>query len=230
MKRLLWCGLLALSGLACGDETIDRDWEFQDCSEADEALIDHAIAEAVAVEPYVDEALSNRYGGDAPGYGEIVERLIEVRSEGKVLCAVAREGVELDWGGHAAGKYGEIRINVGGWAWVDAREEWTEGQAYGQLSVEEVEAQVGEMDRAAFHDLRRQAQDYLVGPSWATSLLTHEAAHLVTRMGHGEGGTESRDCDFVDSVGKLAEHGIYWHRWHDESQWLDQLYWTTHPE
>jgi hypothetical protein len=31
-------------------------------------------------------------------------------------------------------------------------------------------------------------------------------------------------------VGVLASHGVYWARWHDESQWLDQLYWSRHTE
>ena len=223
------CLVLASVLTACVDGG-HEDWEIEACDGEDLELVDHTIAEAALVEPYVEAALAARFGGEFVRYSEILDQLVAVRSKDGIYCGRPPGDPSDDARGFLRLANQEIVINVDSPYWLTTLEDWEEGQAYGTLSATEVEAAIRPMDEAEHRQLRLQAWAYLTGPAHAVELLVHEAAHVATPdCCHHELGV-LHDCDFVDSVGKLAAHGVYWERWHSEGLWLDQLYWSTHNE
>lgn len=220
-------GCVALGLILCSCAGSYPNWEAEACTDESLALVDHAIAEAILVEPYVAAALAFRFEEGHPSYGDIVARLVEVRSGDRVLCAHPPEEMDGDNPAKAVAIDRSILINEGSSYWMKTLGDWAEGQEYGEFTTAELEATVPELEGSDYARLMEQASAYLVGPAGAVELLVHEAAHFeAADCCHHESG-DSHDCDFVDSVGKLAAHGVYWERWVDEGQWLDQLYWGT---
>ncbi len=231
MIRFLAGCIASLALVSCGSPTSGNHWERTVCSESDQALIERGVEEAIPIVPYVDAALANRFTGDVPTYEKIVDRLIEVYSQGEVHCGAPLDEEEFSFSGLVYNEHRSILVNVDGQWWDRAREDWAASQEYGSLSAEEVESRIGGMDEDEYWTFRDTAETYLLGPAIATSVLTHESAHLVAPYCCSHGSDDSdRDCDFVDSVGTLAAHGVYWERWHQEGQWLDQLYWNSRAE
>ncbi len=222
---------LAVLLVSCGAPTSGRYWEGTDCSEWDESLIERGVAEATLVEAYVDEALAYRFVGDVPAYATIVDRLVEVYSASEIHCGIPSAEAERDFGGLVFNEGRSILVNVESITWQRALADWQAGQAYGALSAVEVASLVETLDDDGYWELTEGARSYLLGPALAASILIHEAAHLEVRYccHHPHGDTE-RDCDFVDTIGGLAAHGVYFERWHLEGQWLGQLYYAARSE
>jgi hypothetical protein len=225
----LMLAVLALS--ACGPP--ESDWApIRDCEPDELAMIDHAVAEAVYADPFVSSLISEAYG-DTVTYPAVLDRLVAVRSRGRIYCAepadVAEECLTL---GRADRDDDAILLNVSSDDWLEYTAAWDLGADYGARSLEETERQVLDSSAETFLDLRIQAHAYLMGPARIGGVLTHEAAHLEAPgcCHHTLEGTVERldrGGDFVDDVGYWTVQGVYWRRWLPERQWLDRLYRST---
>jgi hypothetical protein len=229
VARLLASAALVAALPSCGGGDYGEGWDTEVCEGEALELVDRAIAEAIVVEPYVDSHLSYRFEGEYPEYSVILEQLLGARSGDRIRC-----GRPLEEAPHKSGAFatsdGGIVLNTDEETWNNSLESWQAGQEYGTLSASEVEAAIAGMEYDEFEQLTAIAWDYLVGPAGVTEMLVHEAVHLATPdCCHHEAGVP-RDCDFVDAVGQLAAHGVYWERWVDEGQWLHEVYWKTRSE
>jgi len=211
MNRLLFCSVILTALPSCSSGSIKDDVEVQDCSEADLELMERAISDAMLIESYMDETLAHRFTGDLPSYGSIVDRLVEVYSQGEIHCGVSGDEMDYCWTGFVFDRR-SIMVNVESETWADARDAWESGQEYGRLSADEVGSRVSQMDDVEYAAFKDVAWAYLHGPYGAVSILTHESAHLVTPhcCSHPHGESGSRERDFVDAVGIFARHGLYW--------------------
>jgi len=215
--------------LTCDSSDEEPDWEAVECSDEDWSLIERAIAEALAVDGHVSEALADRFTGDVPTYAELTDIVVDAHARGAIVCARSVEGEGAGFTARAVRDGELILINVECDSWRDTREAWVAGQQYGDLTADEVVAEVAERDLEEYWELRELAYSYLGSPAFAAQLLVHEAAHH-TNTGccpHGGKQVYERGCDYVDIAGWLAERCVLWNRWIPESQWLDQVYYQT---
>jgi len=209
--------------------------EVRDCTEDELELIDRSIGEATRVESYVNEVLVDEYADVETTYGDIVDRLIRVRSRGAIRCGDAVDdpvGAYSDYGNYRS--YADpladtITMSTVRLSWVTSMVEWEDGRAYGEIDIEEIPDLVAGMDRSEFDDFRAQAEDYLTAPSVPAYVLVHEAAHLEMNVAHNqEHMYDNSYREFITDIGIYAAYGIVWERWIPESEWLDHLYGSTH--
>jgi len=226
------CAPLVATLLAVGGCSSIGSWTYEDCPEGTLELVDHAIAEAVSVENYVQQAIDDEYGDRYARYEEVLDELIRVRSRDRIRCARLDDASVPEEGQPAGVSYGGaniIGLNLDA-GWPQWTEEFHDGRTYGDLPLAEIPDLVAAMDLGEFDELRAQAYDYLVTPAQAAGSLVHEAAHLEVPgcCHHTIENPAYDERDFVNDVGYWARSGIYWERWTPESQWLDQLFWASH--
>lgn len=215
---------LAVLLTSCSTTPIEALLEPRECSDVERALLDHSLTELGAIEAYMDEALGRRFADDAPRYGEMVESLMAVRSDGNLGCAAPRENGEEGWAAMFTRGGSKVFVNVEAATWEQAMKDWTLGQEYGPLSTAEVVERIETMDSAAYGAFELAAQCYFRGPATVCRSLAHEGAHMTTNCCSHTFESIDSEVDFVDEVGDLAFDAIYFERWHPERVWLDQLY------
>lgn len=224
MPRVVWLGLL-LVVQGCSPS----GWDAEVCAETNLELIDRAIVEAYAIEPYMDDMLARRFDSSYPSYGQVIETLVDYRSRDAIYCgtptaaAMAAENQGALFAVHSTGRH-----------WRESLELWELGQPYGELETAEVEWRIALASDRTYGDLRDQAEAYLTAPAYPLRLLSHEAAHWSIKdccqHQRGVSMTERGGCDFVDTVGWLAPYGVLWERWRPEQQWLDQVHAATRDQ
>jgi len=226
-RGLVLICLLPLQVLSsCGPPEVD--WgTVRDCDADELILIDHAISEAIYAAPFVEALVVEAYG-DSATYSASLDRLVTVRSHGRIYCAEQAEG-EQGAAGQAHRERDAILLNVGSEVWLDSAAAWEQGAVYGSWSLEQIEDRALDADDEIYLDLRTQARAYLMGPALLGGILTHEAAHLETpgccHHTREDGAKRlARGGDFVDDVDYWTIQGVYWRRWQPERQWLDRLY------
>ncbi len=214
--------MLALAG--CGASV---DFDSRDCTQTELAFIDVATDRATAVEHLVGPELAERYPSESVTFGDVLARLGEARRDEKIRCGRVAEG-EPQVFGLADVVSGTIILNMESRRWTAPLEAHTLSEGYGQLTTEEIAAQIESADWDAFHELKEMGRGHLYAPGIVSMSLVHEAAHLVTGSDypHDEENAEQvrAEGDFVTEAGELTLDAIYWDIWLPERQWMDELY------
>ncbi len=214
---------------ACPSDPVEGMWEVRTCSDEEWALIDHSLTELHAIEDYMDEVLGRRFE-DAPPFAEMVDALMVVRSEDKLMCAAPAAGADANWSAMFIRGGDQVLINVESEIWEQATSDWARGQEYGVMSAVEVIGHIAASTEEEYASFQLSALVYFRAPGSVCRSLAHEAAHLVTRCCDHDFGDYDREPDFVDEVGQLAYDGIYFERWHPEKVWIDQVYRETRSD
>lgn len=204
------------------------------CDTATMNFIDHAIEEALFVEPYVEDALSLEFEGDFPSYATVLDKLIEVRSGDRIYCgSINEEGpyADLQAYGWVMREDDGFALNFDDSELVTSFELWEENHSYGDHDLDDIPAIVAGMDIEEFGEFKDSAYHYLTSPALVVHGVAHETAHLVEDdCCHHAGQTdpEQYEDDYVVQVGEFAEDGVFWMRWRPEVLWLDQLFAASH--
>jgi hypothetical protein len=217
--------LITLASLGC------RYGPHEPCSADEMVIIDFAIDEADAVEPFVDEALAAAYDGDYPLYVDVLDRLHTVRDGDRIYCA--EHGESDDYGGWTLPGGDAFVVNFDdSWA-GGAYQSWVDYATYGDMARSEIPSLVAEMSPLEFDQLHYSAYIHHMAPSTVCDIVVHESAHLEAPgcCHHTDGADhDAFREDYAYDIGRRAADGVYWTLWLPESEWLQELYWSTHDE